>query len=67
MNLDQLAELPGEVLTAAQVAPLLQTNPDTLRRTAREYPGLLGFPVICMGNRVLIPKRPFISFMGGKA
>lgn len=63
LTLDELAALPVEVLTCAQVAPLLGANPATIHGQAVERPELLGFPVIVAGRRVKIPKRPFIRFM----
>ena len=63
MTLEQIAALPGEVLTCAQIAPILRANPATLHQQAIEMPWLLGFPVIVAGNRVKIPKRPFLKFM----
>ena len=63
MTLEQLEALPVEVLTCAQVAPLLRANPATIHGQAMERPELLGFPVIIAGRRVKIPKRPFLKFM----
>lgn len=63
LTLDELAALPVEVLTPAQVAPVLCLDQDTIRGQARSCPELLGFPVVVAGNRVKIPKRPFIRFM----
>lgn len=63
LTLDQLEALPAEVLTCAQVAPVLCANPATLHLQALERPELLGFPVIVAGSRVKIPKRPFLRFM----
>ena len=63
MTLDELAAVPGEVLTLAQVAPLTGFNQDTLRGQARECPEMLGFPVIVAGSGVRVPKRAFIRFM----
>lgn len=65
MTLDELEALPVEVLTPAQVAPVLCLDQDTIRGQARECPELLGFPVVVAGNRVKIPKRPFLMFMEG--
>lgn len=59
----QIEALPVEVLTCQQVAPLLGANPATIHGQAMERPEMLGFPVICAGRRVKIPKRPFIRFM----
>lgn len=63
LTLDELAALPVEVLTPAQVAPVLCLDQDTIRGQARSRPELLGFPVVVAGNRVKIPKRPFLRFM----
>ena len=63
MTLEQIAALPGEVLTCAQIAPLLNMNPATIHDQAIEMPWLLGFPVIVAKRRVKIPKKAFIRFM----
>ena len=66
MTLDQIAEMTAEVLTPAQVASVLHLDQDTIRGQAREAPWLLGFPVICAGNRVKIPRLAFLRFMRGE-
>ena len=63
LTLEEIEALDCEVLTCAQVAPLLQADPNTIRGQAQERPELLSFPVICAGRRVKIPRRPFIRFM----
>lgn len=63
LTLEEIEALPNEVLTCAQVAPLLGANPLTIHGQATDRPELLGFPVIVAGRRVKIPKRPFIRFM----
>lgn len=63
MSLEDLANLPGEILTCAQVAPILGADPATIHQQAVEAPQFLGFPVIVAKSRVKIPKRPFIRFM----
>lgn len=63
MTLEQIAAIPSEVLTCQQIAPLLRANPATLHQQAVEMPERLGFPVIVAGNRVKVPKRPFLRFM----
>ena len=66
MTLTELEALPDEVLTCAEVAPVLMVNPQSIRVQAYECPEKLGFPVICIGNRVIIPKVGFIRFMTGE-
>lgn len=63
LTLEQLEALPVEILTCAQVAPVLGANPATIHGQATDRPELLGFPVIVAGRRVKIPKQPFIKFM----
>ena len=64
-TLEELAAMPDEVLTCQQIAPILGACPATIHLQAMERPELLGFPVICAGRRVKIPKRAFINFMIG--
>ena len=63
MTLKEIEESTKEVLTCQEVAPVLKCNPATLHMQAIEEPWRLGFPVIVMGRRVKIPRRPFIGFM----
>lgn len=66
LTLEQIAALPGEILTCTQIAPLLRANPATLHQQAIEMPWLLGFPVIVAKRRVKIPKQAFLRFMEGR-
>jgi len=66
MTLEELEDLPTEILTCQQIAPLLGANPATIHGQATDRPELLGFPVIVMGRRVKIPKAAFIRFMRGE-
>jgi hypothetical protein len=66
MTLEELEDLPTEILTCQQIAPLLGANPATIHGQATDRPELLGFPVIVMGWRVKIPKAAFIRFMRGE-
>lgn len=63
MTLDELEALPKEILTCADVAPILMANLATIHGQAVERPELLGFPVIVAGRRVKIPKAAFLRFM----
>ena len=66
MTLDEIEAIPAEVLTPAQVAPVLHLDQDTMRGQARTCPARLGFPVIVAGSRVKIPKKSFVKFMRGE-
>jgi hypothetical protein len=66
-TLADIEALDCEILTCAQVAPILCANPNTIYGQAMERPELLGFPVICAGRRVKIPKAAFVRFMKGES
>lgn len=51
-------------LTPAEVAPVLGSDPHTVRCTARQRPDLLGFEFTFSGNRMKIPRIPFLRFLG---
>ena len=63
MTLAEIIRSDKEVLTPAEVAPLLRSTHQTIRVFARQRPDLLGFPTIIMGTRVRIPRIPFLKFM----
>lgn len=65
MTLQEIENSTKEVLTCTDVAPVLRCNPATLHMQAIEQPWRLGFPVIVMGSRVKIPRKPFLNFMNG--
>lgn len=65
MTLDEIKSSSKEVLTCKDVAEVLACNPGTLHMQAIEQPWRLGFPVIVMGSRVKIPRKPFLNFMNG--
>ena len=65
-TLSDLENIDRDWLTAAQIAPILGTDPNLIRWQAHNGPGKLGFPVIVIGSRVKIPKLPFLNFMRGE-
>lgn len=65
MTLQDIAQIPGDVLQAEEVAKYLHCSPQLIREQARTKPELLGFKVIVIGTKTLIPKGPFIQYMGG--
>ena len=66
MTLKELEQLETEVLTPNQVAPILGCQPYSINIAVRDGKNPFPFPVIKMGSRVRIPKRPFINAMLGK-
>lgn len=53
-----------ELLTPADVAPVLGCDPQDIRVTAKQAPERLGFPVTVIGTRVKIPRRAFLVWLG---
>jgi hypothetical protein len=64
MTIEEIKLLDREMLLAAEVAPILNTDPNLIRHQAHENPEALGFPVIVMKSRVKIPRIPFLRFIG---
>lgn len=50
--------------TPSDVSGVLGSNPQTIRVTARQRPDLIGFEFTFVGNRMKIPKIPFLRFLG---
>ena len=57
--------LPGDFIPVKTAAQYLRCGPQALREQAHKDPPSLGFPVTILGPRVLIPKKPFISYITG--
>lgn len=66
-TLAEIEELPQEILTCSDIAGVLKADPYSIHKQATTNPEWLGFPVVVMGNRVKIPKQPFLSFMRGES
>lgn len=50
-------------ITPAIAGEVLGIDPQNVRLQARNNPQRLGFPVICYGSRVKIPREPFVRFV----
>lgn len=64
MTLTEIKVSDKALLLAKDVAPVLGCDPHSIRIQAREYPEQLGFPVVVIGNRTLIPRKPFLAYLG---
>lgn len=53
-----------EFLSPADIAPILGSDPQTIRDTARQRPELLGFEFTFVGNRMKIPRTSFLRWLG---
>lgn len=67
MTLAEIKVSDKTLLLAKDVAPVLGCDPHSIRLQAREYPEQLGFPVVVIGNRTLIPRKPFLAYIGEEA
>ena len=64
MTLDEIRNSTKEVLTPADIADVLNADPQDIRVQARTAPKKLGFPVIIIKSRTKIPRLPFLRYMG---
>lgn len=64
MTLDEIKSSTKLFLIPADIAPLIGSDPHTIRCTARQRPDLLGFEFTFSGNRMKIPRIPFLRFLG---
>lgn len=64
MTLEEIKASTKLFLTPGDIAPVLGSDPHTVRCTARQRPELLGFEFTFSGNRMKIPRIPFLRFLG---
>ena len=65
-TLQEIENCGKNMLVPTDVAEYLGCEPHSINRAAKDAPGLLGFPVIVMGNRVRIPREGFVRYMRGE-
>lgn len=66
MTLEEIRRSDKAFLTPGDIAPVLGSDPQTIRVTARTAPERIGFPFTFTGNRMKIPRVPFLIFMEGR-
>ena len=64
MTLEEIKASNQRFLRPCDICEVMESDPQTLRVTARQYPERLGFPVSFCGNRLKIPRIPFLRFLG---
>lgn len=67
MTIAELEALDSATITAETAASVIGASAQAIRIQARECPERLGFPVVCVGSRVKIPREPFVAFLRGSA
>lgn len=63
-TLEELKNDQRAFLTPQDISGILGSNPHTIRVTARQRPESIGFEFTFVGNRMKIPRIPFLRFMG---
>lgn len=64
MTLEEIINSNKMFLSPTDIAVVMGSDPHTVRCTARQRPELLGFPFTFSGNRMKIPRIPFLRFCG---
>ena len=64
MTIDELKASTRIIVDAEDVAKILGVNPQSIRGQAQLDPRFLGFRVIQVGQRTLIPRKPFLEYIG---
>ena len=59
-----LLESPELFITPDEAAPVLGVHPHSIRLQAHDNPAMLGFSCTVIGTRTLIPRVPFLRFVG---
>lgn len=62
MTIDEIRASDKEVLTPADIAPVLGCKPYSINVQAHTDADKLGFKVVITGRRVKIPRRAFLEF-----
>lgn len=64
MTVKEIQDSQQRWLTAEDIAPILECDPNTIRRQAQDDPRKLGFPVTVVCTRVKINRIGFLQFIG---
>ena len=64
VTFDDLLMMNTPVITGTQAAQAMGMDPTRLLGYAREKPELIKFPYQLSGNRMKIPRIPFLKFWG---
>lgn len=69
-TLEEIEAIEDTVLVPSDIAGILHIDAQDIRRQIQKdkktEENSFGFPVIFVGNRIKIPKIPFIKFMRGE-
>lgn len=65
MTIEDIKKLDKEILTPNDIAPILNCDPNVIRRQASVDVHAFGFPCAKIGTRVKIPRLAFIAWYEG--
>lgn len=65
MTMNEIRETDKAMLTPADIADVLGSDPQTIRLMARQRPELVKFPYTFIGTRMKIPTAGFIRWYEG--
>ena len=66
MTIDEIRRTQRTILTPADIAEVLGSDPQTIRLVARQRPELVKFPFTFIGTRMKIPTAGFLRWYDGK-
>lgn len=66
-TLEEIEALPKDILVPTDIAGYLGCTPYTINVATRDGSNPFPFPIIRLGNRVRIPKIPFLKVMRGES
>ena len=64
MTLQQLIDSDQVFISPADIAEILRCDPQCIRNQAHRDQSKLGYPTIIIGNRIRIPRIPFLRYLG---
>lgn len=64
MTISELELSDRIFVTARDVDDIIGCSAENIRSQAQDDPSKLGFPVVVIGNRLRIPRIPFLRFIG---
>lgn len=63
-TIEELINSDKVFLTPSDICGVMGCNPQTIRVTARQRPDLIGYEFTFSGNRMKIPRIPFLRYLG---
>ena len=65
MTFEEIKASDRDFVNTTDIAPIMHVAPYSINVQAKKDPAKLGFPVVVVGTRVLVPRLGFIKFLEG--